>query len=59
MPRKKKPLGGLPLAPLSEFEDAVKKVLGTPKQTVDEKMAEFQASNKARRLSREQKKNSE
>lgn len=37
------------LVPQSDFEDAVRKVLSHSKQESDRQLAEFQASNKARR----------
>lgn len=40
------------LIPESQFEDALKKVLAISKEESDEQMADFQASNKARRESR-------
>ena len=49
MPRKKKPVKDMRLVPLSEFEQSVQRVLKSPKAVVDEKMAEFHASNKQRR----------
>ncbi len=54
MPRKKKEATQTPLVSTSEFEDAIKKVMNSPKSVVDAKMAEFQASNRTKRDSKKQ-----
>lgn len=52
MPRKKKSQSELdqtPLVPLTEFEAAFKRVLGTTKKQSDKQLAKLQASNRAKR----------
>ena len=43
----------LRLIPMAEFEEAVKRVVKVPKKAVDEKMADAQAVNKAKRQARQ------
>lgn len=53
VPRKTKPEGDdAPLVSKRKFEDAMRRVLGIPKEESDRQMAKFQASNRARRARR-------
>ena len=54
MSRKKRTVEDTEPAPMDKFQDAVKKVLNTPKEIVDEQIFEFQSSNKAKRLAKKQ-----
>ena len=55
MPRPRKPARDVPLVPPSEFEEAVKRILSTPKVSVEQQMEKLHASNRQRRNERSSK----
>ena len=52
MPRKKDDAEEIDLIPEADFEDAMRAVLNAPREKVNKRLAEMQASNKAVRESR-------